>query len=477
MDFQTFEDVLDHLDRLGLFHMDFELNRMVRALSALGLSEQTPFVVVQVVGTNGKGSTSTFLASLAQAHGLKTGLYTSPHFVTPRERIRINGQMLDAALWPALATRVMQAAPDLTYFEFLTALGLLAFADAGVDLVVLEAGLGGRYDATTAMPARVVCFTPISLDHEAVLGSTLTAIAADKAQAMRPGVPAFTAPQEAEALHVLRRTAQEKNVVLHELSLSGQLDAPETPVTPVASEDTPRLLEPLGLPGPHQQINARLALTVWEYLTVMYGWPLYPEGVQEGLASARLPGRLQSLYLPCLPNGTACAPEGTEPFPLLLDGAHNPHGLRALEIALATAHIKPRAIVFSCLADKNIGEMLPILCRLAGEVPILVPTIQDNERALLAPELAARIQPLRGNGQCTIPVQRLSLALKEAALLGNLQSPGAPSDSTPDTHAPKHEHRPVLLCGSLYLLGEFFTLYPCALESAYMEPHQPEIIA
>ena len=215
MRFHSFDDVQDHLDALGLFHMDFGLDRMRNALDALGLLTP-PFVTVQIVGTNGKGSTSTFLSCVARAHGLKVGLYTSPHFVTPRERIRINGTMLPADRWPVLADRVMEAAPNLTYFEFLTALGLLAFAEAGVDLVVMEAGLGGHYDATTAMPVQAVCFTPIGMDHEKILGPTLTDIASDKSQAMRPGVPAFTAPQEAEALDCLLRTAQEKGTELRE---------------------------------------------------------------------------------------------------------------------------------------------------------------------------------------------------------------------------------------------------------------------
>ena len=204
MRFHSFDDVQDHLDALGLFHMDFGLDRMRNALDALGLLTP-PFVTVQIVGTNGKGSTSTFLSCVARAHGLKVGLYTSPHFVTPRERIRINGTMLPADRWPVLADRVMEAAPNLTYFEFLTALGLLAFAEAGVDLVVMEAGLGGHYDATTAMPVQAVCFTPIGMDHEKILGPTLTDIASDKSQAMRPGVPAFTAPHRKKARNSVKR--------------------------------------------------------------------------------------------------------------------------------------------------------------------------------------------------------------------------------------------------------------------------------
>ena len=417
MRFHHFDDVQDHLDGLGLFNMDFGLDRMRKALAALGL-DHPPFVTAQIVGTNGKGSTSTFLACLARAHGVKTGLYTSPHFVTPRERIRIDGRMLPESAWPALAERVMQAAPALTYFEFLTVLGLLAFAEAGVDFVVLEAGLGGHYDATSAAPVQAVCFTPIGMDHEKILGPTLTDIATDKAQAMRPGVPAFTAPQEEEALACLRRTAQEKGAELHE---TADLPFPETP---------------LGLAGPHQRVNARLALAAWTWLASRHGWAQRPEAVASGLAAAHFPGRFQRLPA-----------QGLRP-PLILDGAHNPHGLRALEQALLDARITPSAVIFSCLADKDVTHMLPFVRRIAGDAPLFVPTIQDNERAMSGEDLARLLAEGRGAAR-TEAVQRVSLALREAARC------------VPPEGAEQHS---VLLCGSLYLLGEFFILHPDALE-------------
>ena len=417
MRFHSFDDVQDHLDALGLFHMDFGLDRMRNALDALGLLTP-PFVTVQIVGTNGKGSTSTFLSCVARAHGLKVGLYTSPHFVTPRERIRINGTMLPADRWPVLADRVMEAAPNLTYFEFLTALGLLAFAEAGVDLVVMEAGLGGHYDATTAMPVQAVCFTPIGMDHEKILGPTLTDIASDKSQAMRPGVPAFTAPQEAEALDCLLRTAQEKGAELRE---TASLPFPQSA---------------LGLAGPHQRVNARLAIAVWDWLADQHHWPNMPETTAKGLASAHFPGRFQRI--------PAC--NGLPP--LILDGAHNPHGLRAFETAVRDADIQPAAVIFSCLADKDISDMLPFIRRIAGDAPLFVPTLQDNERAMNGEELAKLLAEGRGPA-ITQPTQRLSLALKETASF------------VPAEDADRH---PVLLCGSLYLLGEFFNLHPQTLE-------------
>ena len=145
--FKSYDDVIRHLDGLGVFHMDMGLGRMERALSALGL-DRLSRPTVQVVGTNGKGSTSSFLQALAMAHGLKAGLYTSPHFVAPEERIRVGHTMLPPARWPGLASRAVQAERGLTYFELLTVMAAEAFELASCDLVIYEAGLGGRYDAT-----------------------------------------------------------------------------------------------------------------------------------------------------------------------------------------------------------------------------------------------------------------------------------------------------------------------------------------
>ncbi len=425
--FNSFDDVQDHLDGLGLFHMDFGLDRMGAALAALGLTACS-CPVVQVVGTNGKGSTSTFLASLATAHGLKTGLYTSPHFLTPRERIRTDGRMLPPERWPSLASRVHTAAPGLTYFEFLTALALLTFAEEKTDLIVLESGLGGRYDATTAAPANLICFTPVGMDHEKVLGNSLGAIAADKAGAIRPmpeGGAVLTGPQADEVMDCLRRAARENGVPL--------LTVEKTLPPDLLNQGRPDTIPPLGLGGPHQADNARLALAAWAFLSRTKKWPFERGAILEGLAGAHLAGRFQ--YVPA---------RGDLP-PFILDGAHNPHGLAALSHALEQENIRPRAVIFSCLEDKKRQEMLPLVARIAGQAPVFVPTIQDNERAVSGEELAAELPGAQ-------PVQRLHLALDSVRLPKGKTEPGT------------EDKRPVLVCGSLYLLGEFFTLYPNLLE-------------
>ena len=286
-----------------MFHMDFGLGRVEAALGALGLV-RPPYRVAHVVGTNGKGSTSRMLAETAMAHGLRAGLYASPHFVSVRERVLVDGRMLDEAAWVRLGNEVMAASgPDgLTYFEFITVLAVLAFARAGVDVAVMEAGLGGRYDACTAMAADVVVFTPMGLDHTAVLGDTLAAIAADKAGALRPGAPAVTAPQAPEARAELEAAAARIGV---DLRLPGDVPGP-----------VPEPLRP-GMAGPHQVANARLALAAWRLLATGMERDADPDACAAAVARALVPGRLQRV------------PAGERGPQLYLDGAHNPHALRA----------------------------------------------------------------------------------------------------------------------------------------------------
>lgn len=418
--FASYADVCQHLQGLGLFHMDLTLARVQEALRALRLT-RLPFPVAQVAGTNGKGSTAAFLAALAQAHGLRVGLYTSPHFVRPEERIRINGLPLPAEQWPEAGNALMRAAPHLTYFEFLTVLALWAFVRAGVEVAVLEAGLGGRMDATTACPADVLLMTPIALDHEAVLGHGLAAIAADKAAAMRPGELVFSAAQSPEAWQELSREAQAKGCRLH--------SATETP------PDTP-----LGLAGPHQRVNAGLALAAWPTLAGLCGTAPTPQATARGLRRAFVPGRLQH----CPARAGSVWPAIWPDADVWLDGAHNPHGMRALRAALAELGVRPAAVVFSCLADKAVGELLPLVADIAGQAPVLAVSVRGNARAASAAELAAGLRALGRNARVPEAPDTEAGTLPAAlATLAAAPPPGA-----------------VLVCGSLYLLGEVFALYP-----------------
>ncbi len=386
--------------------MDLGLDRVAHALRALGLT-RPPFAVVQVVGTNGKGSTSRVLAEIMRAHGLRTGLYTSPHFVSFRERVLVDGRMLTEAAWTRLANEVMAASPPdgLTYFELLTVLAVAAFAAAGCEAVVMEAGLGGRWDATTALEADCTAFSVIGLDHVGVLGDTVQAIARDKAGAMRPGVPAVSGPQPGEALDALRDAAEGAG-------------APFSLARDVA--DFAALGTEPAMAGAHQRRTAHRARAAWTVLAGRRGWAVDRAACARAVAAARLPGRYQYVE------------DGAGGTDLLLDGAHNPQGLDALAQTLAADSQRPTAMIFACMADKPVAAML----HLAGALcdgPVLLPALTGNERALAPARIAEVLGPR------SEPLPHLAAALERARGF----MPG-----------------PVLVCGSLYLLGEYFALRP-----------------
>ncbi|MDR0466521.1 MAG: bifunctional folylpolyglutamate synthase/dihydrofolate synthase [Deltaproteobacteria bacterium] len=407
MSMTSYREVLARLDALGMFHMDLQLERMDRGLRALDLLSP-PYAVVQIAGTNGKGSTSSFLASLGRAHGVRTGLFTSPHMASPRERIRINGETLSEEHWVRLARRVFSAVPELTYFECVCLMAVLAFAEENVQLAVMEAGLGGRFDATTALPADLTCFTSIGFDHMNVLGPGLLDIARDKAAAMRPNVPAITVRQVPEVQACL-------------MAAGSRIGAPLLRAEEVRA--LPRDWR-LGLRGAHQLENAGLALAAWTELARQYSWPARDDLAREGLESAFIPGRLQSI------------PASRVHPDLLLDGAHNAPAFAALGKALREMDIRPRALVFSCLADKDLNGIVPLALDLAVGAPLFIPPLAVPGRAVPPDMIAAKFGPTAS------AAPSLEAAVKAAGQ----------RDSSPQT--------PVLLCGSLYLLAEFFTLYP-----------------
>lgn len=432
--FQSYEDVIRHLNSLGLFHMDMGLGRMQRALHALGL-DKLRCPAVQIVGTNGKGSTSVFLQSIAMAHGMNVGLYTSPHFVWPEERIQLNHTMLPRRVWPALAGNAVQAEKELTYFELLTVMAASAFQTSESDLMIFEAGLGGRYDATTALPVDMVCFVPIGMDHMNVLGDTLTAIADDKSDALRPGVSlAVSAPQVDEARDVLFSKAEKRGIPLCCRPSAGGCDG--NPAGKALWECLPDDLKAcavlpddvtLGLRGEHQRMNAQTAVLAWVMLCHRYHWKTDAHTIALGLRRAFIPGRLQFV------------PEGDGHPAMWLDGAHNPHGMTALLAAVRAMsdEERPGAVVFSCLADKQPETLSALVRRLAGDLPVFVPAIKDNPRAAMTGVLTAML----GAGASAVPDLGEALHAARKAASG----------------------RPVLVCGSLYLLSELFEMWPSLL--------------
>lgn len=403
MTFRTFDDFASYLDGLGLFSMQLGLSRMDAALSRMELARPAA-TVVQVVGTNGKGSTSGFLDALARAHGRGVGLYQSPHLVSVRERIRINGRLASEARWLEAANAVMAACSDigLTYFELLTVMALWLFREAGLELVILEAGLGGTHDATCAVPADLAVLTPVGLDHEAVLGPTLDDIARDKAGALGR-CPAVMGPQNPELIGIFQRASGSWSV--EPLTEYAVVDGFAIPPWSF-------LLNAALLPGhpPYQLGNAALALLAWSRLTQARSWPFEARLCTEALAQTRFPGRF-------------CR-HGR----VLVDGAHNPMGLEALCTALETRKERFDLLVFQAMRDKTLDPaILDRLRALAGRV--VVPALPGNDRAWKAEDLAARFGP-------------------DATTASDV---GAALSRTRGT---------VLVCGSLYLVGAYYALHP-----------------
>ena len=437
----TFQDFLHQLDSLGLFHMDLSLERMAEFVRRCGPPR---FPVLHVVGTNGKGSTATILAELLRAHGLRAGLFTSPHFVSVRERILVDGAMLSEETWARLGFEALRRAEGLglTYFELLTAVAVLAFAEAGpgeagVDVAVMEAGLGGRFDATNVLFPALTVFTPIGLDHMNVLGDTLAEIAADKAGAMRRSVGggglAISAHQEPEAAEVLRRVAGEVGAELVRVGEVLSYSRAKGRVTPSPKGKVfvpPMTGLHLSLSGLHQQDNARLALAAFALWAARLRLPVIEEACREAFARAFIPGRMQRV------------PAGAGLPELILDGGHNAHGLAALGAALAADGIRPAAVVFGCLRDKPLATMLPLVRGLLDNSPdgrMYATGIPSCPRACAPTELAALLGP------GVVPVADV-----HAALARCMADDGGAG--------------PVLVCGSLYLLGEFYMTHPGLLE-------------
>lgn len=335
------------------------LERMREALEELGHPE-LQLHAVQVGGTNGKGSTCAFLDAMLRAAGHRVGLYTSPHLVTVNERIQVGGVSIDDEALGARVVEVLRRSPaatGATYFELGTLVALEHFARERVEVAVLEVGLGGRLDATTAARPRLTALTRVGLDHMEFLGETLAAIAREKAAIFRKGAPAVSAAQHPEAQAVIEACAAAAGTPLLLEGRDFSLDALGRYAGPA------RALEglALGLHGEHQHHNAAVAVTCAQLLEGQ-GVAVGDEAIRTGLRRTRWPGRLEQV--PGHP-------------PLLLDGAHNEDGVEALRAALDAPPYagRPVHLVFGVVSDKRVEPMLRrLLPRCASAVLTRLPT-------------------------------------------------------------------------------------------------------
>jgi len=374
------------------------LERIEGLLDALGRPEQR-YRLVQVGGTNGKGSVSAMLAAILRAAGHRVGLYTSPHLVSFRERIRVDGEpipeddVVDAV--EALGTQVARL--DATMFEATTALALDHFAREAVDVAVLEVGLGGRLDATTVGTPEVAVIARIDLDHQAILGATLTEIAAEKAAIIRGGA-AIAAAQAPEAERVLVQRAATVGVPLllegRDLSVSVERRGPDGQRLRCAGPGWSLTGVELGMPGSFQPSNALLAVAAAR--TLGAGEP----AIREGLARVWWPGRFQVFQ----------RPHGY----LVLDGAHNPAGARALATSLREVFAGARAtFVLGVLRDKDAAGIVAALAPLADRFVLVA---ASNPRATPPDTLSAIVAAAGSDVEIAgSPAEALALAARRGA--------------------------------------------------------------
>lgn len=420
----------------------FDLAHMRLLAAALGSPERR-LQCVLIAGTNGKGSTAATLAGIVEAAGYRTGLYTSPHLVRINERIQINREPISDSEFALIYERVGAVARELvsrsqlpwhpSFFEMLTAMMFEYFASAGVELAVLEVGMGGRLDATNIADPAISLITDIDFDHQKFLGNTLAEIAHEKAGIMRPAGTVVLLPQHPQVNDVLGREIMERKAK----PVSAVKNLP--PLTPVAGPyaaneypleimgETVQIASPLA--GRHQLRNIALAITAAEELNRV-GFRISPSQIAEGVRNTRWPGRFEVV------RGGVNEPE------FVLDVAHNPAGAWALRSTLSAVYPeRPLTFVFGAMRDKAIREIAEILFPLAETVIV---THAESPRAATAQEIVNLAQ----HTQATIVPQPNIAAALEAA-----------RDAA-------GKNGVVVVTGSIYVVGEAIAILAPAFQGA-----------
>lgn len=419
-----FEQVEAELNGRGYTRMVFDLGRIKELLDLLG-SPQRAYPSIHLTGTNGKTSTARMIDSLLRAHGLHTGRYTSPHLETVRERISLDGEPVSERRFIAayrevapLAALVDERADEpLTYFDMTTALAFATFADAPVDVAVVEVGLGGAEDSTNVLDAGIAVITPIGLDHTEWLGDTVEDIAYAKSGIIHKGATVIAAAQEEEAARpILERSVEMGATVAREGSEFGVLRRAVAVGGQVLTiQGLGGVYEEVFLPlhGAHQAQNAAVALaTVEAFLGAGVSRQLDPEVVREGFASTSSPGRLERVR---------SAPT------ILLDGAHNPHGMAATVTALQEEFAFSRLVaVVAVLADKDAAGLLELL---EPVVDAVVVTRNTSPRAMAVEQLATVAEEVLGEGRVEVAANmpdaiETAVALAESDVEGELAGVG-----------------------------------------------------
>jgi dihydrofolate synthase / folylpolyglutamate synthase len=412
------------LERLGRLHpklIDLSLGRIERLLTALGNPQEKLPPVIHVAGTNGKGSTIATLRACLEAGGYRVHAYISPHLVRFHERIRLAGNLIEEEELVLVLEECERAnnGEPITFFEITNAAAFLAFSRAPADVVLLEVGVGGRLDATNVVrrPA-VTAITPISLDHQALLGHTIEQIAAEKAGILKPGVPAVVGPQPDEAEAVVEVRAMTLGAPLSRWQHEWSCMAEGLGIRFTGQQRQLDLPRP-SLPGAHQIVNAGVAIACLEQLR---DFPLSPEALAAGLRDIEWPARLQRLTRGPL---VKMVPPGWE---LWLDGGHNPGAGAILGEFVAGWHDRPLYLIVGMLNTKDVAGFIRPLAKHVRELAAV--TIPGEQNPLPAEAIATAARSV-GMTAATSPST-------DAALRGFVSQP---------------EPGRVLICGSLHFAG------------------------
>lgn len=429
----NYSQAIDYLYRLQLFGVKLGLENIAHLLDRLG-NPHKQLRFVHIAGTNGKGSVAAMLASICQQAGFKTGLYTSPHLVSFCERIQINGESIkeqEVVRWLEQLRPLLddiekrERRPHPTFFEVVTALALLQFAEHKPDIVIWETGMGGRLDATNVVTPLVSVITNVEWDHQAYLGASLEAIAREKSGIIKQGVPVVTAASELAAVEVIEKTCRERSAQLvrigrdvHVRQLTEDLHGQTFEL-----RGTRNSYGKLRLPllGSHQAINAAVAVAAGEAAD----FRTTPEDVREGLNRTRWPGRFQVVQ------------DG--PGTVILDGAHNIASAVALKETLCRHFRDARfTLILGILADKN----YPVMCAELAPLADTIYTVRVKNNRAADPEDLARACRGANPGAKVEAVAELEKAFEAAS---------------------KREAAPIVITGSLFLVGEAMDRLPLGL--------------
>jgi len=409
------------LDQRQFFKIKLGLDTTRSLLAELG-NPQEKLKIIHLAGTNGKGSVGATLRAILSAEGYRTGFYSSPHLSSVRERFRIDDRFISGADFAELITRLaslLHGRPLPTYFECTTLLALLWFAEQQAEVVILETGMGGRLDATNVVTPQVAVITDISRDHEEHLGSTLEAIAGEKAGIVKPGVPVIFSGRAPEAVPVIEARCQalRSPLFMYGRDFAGERTGRDKfayqPLSGAVRTDLP-----LTLPGEHQVVNTSLALAALEVLAPVF--PVTPQVLTTGLRQVRWPGRME--LVPVRYQG--------QTLEILLDGAHNEAGVAALVRTLEEDHHHRRLLlVWGNMADKRLGAAFLDLLDRAHAVVL---TQAESQRSATPAALLAGLPPeMQTKARCAETVDQALTMVQQLA---------APEDL-------------ICVAGSLYLVG------------------------